>query len=44
MVQGRITDIGSHDELVVKSGTYQRLYNLQFADAPHAEVMVEEAL
>jgi subfamily B ATP-binding cassette protein MsbA len=29
---GRITDSGTHDELVQKSGTYQRLYNLQFAD------------
>jgi subfamily B ATP-binding cassette protein MsbA len=29
---GRITDIGTHDELMQKSGTYQRLYNLQFAE------------
>ena len=29
---GRITDIGSHEELLSRGGTYQRLYNLQFAD------------
>jgi len=31
--RGRITAIGTHDQLVQESGTYQRLYNLQFADA-----------
>ena len=31
---GRITEIGSHDELLQQSGTYQRLYNLQFSGAP----------
>jgi subfamily B ATP-binding cassette protein MsbA len=30
---GRITASGTHDSLVQESGTYQRLYNLQFADA-----------
>ncbi len=30
---GRITDSGTHEELVHRSGTYQRLYQLQFADA-----------
>jgi subfamily B ATP-binding cassette protein MsbA len=29
---GRISDIGTHDELMQKSATYQRLYNLQFAE------------
>jgi ATP-binding cassette, subfamily B, bacterial MsbA len=29
---GRITAIGSHDELLVASPTYQRLYQLQFMD------------
>jgi subfamily B ATP-binding cassette protein MsbA len=33
---GRITAIGSHDELLKKSATYQRLYQLQFADVPEA--------
>jgi ATP-binding cassette, subfamily B, bacterial MsbA len=27
---GRITEIGSHDELIQKSGTYRRLHDLQF--------------
>lgn len=31
---GRITAIGSHDELLAASPTYQRLYQLQFIDAP----------
>ncbi len=28
---GQITEIGTHDELMQKSGTYQRLYNMQFS-------------
>jgi subfamily B ATP-binding cassette protein MsbA len=31
---GRITAIGSHEELLVSSPTYQRLYQLQFMDMP----------
>jgi subfamily B ATP-binding cassette protein MsbA len=31
---GRITAIGPHDELLVASPTYQRLYQLQFMDVP----------
>jgi len=31
---GRITAIGSHDELLSISPTYQRLYQLQFMDVP----------
>src|SRR5579862_828087 len=31
---GRITAIGPHDELLLTSPTYQRLYQLQFIDAP----------
>jgi subfamily B ATP-binding cassette protein MsbA len=30
---GAITELGSHDELMANSGTYRRLYNLQFGDA-----------
>lgn len=30
---GTIADIGAHDELMKKLGTYRRLYELQFADA-----------
>jgi ATP-binding cassette, subfamily B, bacterial MsbA len=29
---GQITEIGTHDELMQHSGTYRRLYNLQFND------------
>lgn len=32
---GAIADIGSHDDLMAKLGTYRRLYNLQFADFEH---------
>jgi subfamily B ATP-binding cassette protein MsbA len=27
---GHITEIGTHDELMQQSGTYRRLYNMQF--------------
>lgn len=30
---GQITEIGTHDELIQHSGTYRRLYELQFNDA-----------
>ncbi len=33
---GRITAIGSHDELLNCSATYQRLHQLQFMDSPEA--------
>ena len=29
---GRITDVGSHEELLQTSATYQKLYRLQFMD------------
>jgi len=32
--EGRITAIGSHEELLLTSPTYQRLYQLQFMDVP----------
>jgi subfamily B ATP-binding cassette protein MsbA len=34
---GRITAVGSHEELLVSSPTYQRLYQLQFRDMPEAQ-------
>jgi len=34
---GRITAIGSHEELLISSPTYQRLYQLQFRDMPEAQ-------
>jgi subfamily B ATP-binding cassette protein MsbA len=38
---GRITAIGSHDELLRISPTYQRLYQLQFADVPQTVLEAE---
>jgi hypothetical protein len=35
---GRITAIGSHEELLTNSPTYQRLYHLQFMDMPESRV------
>jgi subfamily B ATP-binding cassette protein MsbA len=32
--EGRITAIGSHEELLTTSPTYQKLYQLQFTDMP----------
>lgn len=32
MERGRITELGSHDELLELGGTYSRLYNLQFGE------------
>jgi subfamily B ATP-binding cassette protein MsbA len=34
---GRITAIGSHDELLTSSSTYQRLYQLQFMGVPEPQ-------
>ena len=34
---GRITAIGSHEELLISSSTYQRLYQLQFMDGPESQ-------
>jgi subfamily B ATP-binding cassette protein MsbA len=33
MEDGRITETGSHEELMQQSGTYRRLYDLQFASS-----------
>jgi subfamily B ATP-binding cassette protein MsbA len=35
--EGRITAIGSHEELLISSPTYQRLYQLQFMDVPEPQ-------
>jgi subfamily B ATP-binding cassette protein MsbA len=35
---GRITAIGPHEELLTTSPTYQRLYQLQFIDAPEPQI------
>ena len=34
---GRITAVGSHEELLVTSPTYQKLYQLQFIDMPEPQ-------
>lgn len=38
---GTIADIGTHDELMSRLGTYRRLYELQFADADAHKVVAE---
>lgn len=30
--QGRITEMGTHEELMMRSGTYRRLYDMQFGE------------
>jgi subfamily B ATP-binding cassette protein MsbA len=37
---GTIVDVGMHDELMKKLGTYRRLYDLQFADAEPVKLNV----
>ena len=32
VVNGRVTELGTHDELIAKDGTYKSLYALQFRD------------
>lgn len=39
--EGRITAIGSHEELLNSSPTYQRLYQLQFMDLPDPDDSLE---
>jgi len=38
---GTITDIGSHDDLIARLGTYRKLYDLQFVDLDTPRVSTE---
>jgi subfamily B ATP-binding cassette protein MsbA len=38
---GTIADIGCHEELMTKLGTYRRLYELQFANADSPKAVAE---
>jgi ABC-type multidrug transport system fused ATPase/permease subunit len=35
---GTITDIGSHEDLMARLGTYRKLYDLQFVDLEQPKV------
>jgi ATP-binding cassette, subfamily B, bacterial MsbA len=43
---GTIADVGSHEDLMKKLGTYRRLYELQFSDAEQSktEVMADSSI
>jgi subfamily B ATP-binding cassette protein MsbA len=41
---GMITEIGTHEELLQQSGTYRRLYELQFSDETPAPLENGEAI
>ncbi|HEY0161226.1 MAG TPA: ABC transporter ATP-binding protein [Edaphobacter sp.] len=40
---GRIVEIGTHEQLLQSAGSYSRLHNLQFADAPEADSLEADA-
>jgi subfamily B ATP-binding cassette protein MsbA len=41
--EGRITEIGSHEQLLQRSGMYRRLYDLQFESEPFDRRAASEA-
>jgi subfamily B ATP-binding cassette protein MsbA len=40
MERGRITELGSHTELLARGGLYRHLYELQFADEEEEDITV----
>ncbi len=41
--QGRVAEIGTHDELLVRRGAYSRLYEMQLREEPSATEVVRES-
>ena len=39
MEAGRVIEMGTHDELLLRNGQYRRLYEMQFADDEELEVV-----
>jgi subfamily B ATP-binding cassette protein MsbA len=39
MERGRIIEMGRHEELLTQSGTYKKLYEMQFADEEEIETL-----
>ena len=37
VLDGRITERGTHEELIAQGGTYKQLYSLQFRDNDYIE-------